>query len=230
MCKRITACLKMSRIFLMIAVSFLTSATELSAQKMEGFVLYQMNIFCGNSTTPKIFTYKNTVGGTPGRPLMGTHSFCVGKCEGRTVRLADALGTLPSHVADVFRWEINKHEAQAACGKVTSIAECIEAPKPKFSTAGGDLFGFPWQNGPDVVPEADLCPGCLWELATADLTSHQRVEDGDNALPPIYNPPKKLFCDYRYFTVWRCPVTQKITPRLELKTMPGGCGSVIPNW
>lgn len=98
---------------------------ELSAQKVDGFKSYQLIVYCGNSGLPSAtFWYNVPEDGPPGRPFMGLHTVCAGKCRGGVVPFDEALANLPDGVTAFFKSELQKHEVKAAAGKAKSLASC----------------------------------------------------------------------------------------------------------
>jgi hypothetical protein len=234
------SCAALGRWFLVLGASAIVGLSA-HAQTIDGFVLYQMTVHCDDASTPNaIFTHKVPTGGTAGRPLMGTYSFCVGRCEGKTVALADELAKLPGDVAAALQAQVDQREGQAACGKAKSLAACLSMPKPKYTTGSISFKVFPFENGAEVIPSQDKCPGCLWELVTVDFTYRNGSEGmpGDGAapydafrvIPGDKAKPLKVWCDYRYYAVWRCPINSNVTTTVQTKRVEKQCPTTGIAW
>lgn len=159
--KRTRPLISTSVLVMMIGAIFFAGVPELSAQKVDGFVLYEFYVYCGDSGLPSApgFTYEATEGGTEGRPLMGTHTFCVGNCGGDTgpVRLSDELAKLPAHAATGLQAMVDEYQANATAEKrLTCVGEGKKPPEDKkpdcrdipcYCGWGPDK-GFVFYNGP----------------------------------------------------------------------------------
>jgi hypothetical protein len=104
--------------FMMIGVFFFAADPQLASAQNDGFKLYQLNVFCENtSLVTRIFTAEATEGGTAGRPLMGTKVFCAGtKCAGGPVTLTAALAGLSANVSAALQKQVDDYQQNLAPG------------------------------------------------------------------------------------------------------------------
>ncbi len=130
-----TRCLIHTTVLLSIFVAIFNAAkVEPSSAQTEGFKLYQVQLWCGDSGLPtKILSHEVTTGGTVGRPLMGTRVICIGKCAGRRTTMADAFAGLPADLSQALTAKVEAYQQEAAfAGQGEYIAKCIGTnPKPE---------------------------------------------------------------------------------------------------
>lgn len=128
-----------SVLVVMIGAIYLAGKPELSLAQSDGFKMYQLLVFCGGtSLASKIFGHTVTEGGTVGRPLMGTKSICVGNCGGDSVSLENALAGLPAAVSANLKTQVDKHQADAAAGKGSSLTCLMNATPIRILTIFGN--------------------------------------------------------------------------------------------
>ncbi len=153
--KRTRLLVSTSVLVIVIGAIFLAGKPRPSSAHDDGFKMYQLLVFCGDSgLASAIFGHVVTEGGTVGRPLMGTKSICVGKCGGDgTVLLADALAGLPAAVSADLQAKVDKHQADAADGngsRLTCLGDGKEKPpedkKPKCEPPRDRNNNPPWLN------------------------------------------------------------------------------------
>lgn len=129
---------------------------QLSSAQNDGFEIYDLLIFCGDSGLPSaIFGHHVTEGGTVGRPLMGTKTMCVGNCPQGDVTLDAALAGLPAEVSAALRAKVEKHPAAGAGWFITCLGyrkkiECPEiflSPKGRSPDKGNCCDNMPEKGG-----------------------------------------------------------------------------------
>jgi hypothetical protein len=134
--ERIGTIILTSALFILIGSIFLAGKPEVISAQDDGFKMYQLLVFCGDSSLASaIFGHVVTSGGTVGRPLMGTKSICVGNCGGSgSVSLDSGLAGLPASVSAGLRAKVDKHQADAAAGngsRLTCLADDVKPPSEK---------------------------------------------------------------------------------------------------
>ena len=91
-----------------------------SGARADGFKMYQLLVFCGNSQVATVI-----FGHTVDEPSMGTKVICAGNCPGGWVSIADAVAGLPAGVSASLTAKVEKHKANTAAGKKgPSLAGC----------------------------------------------------------------------------------------------------------
>lgn len=146
--KRTRLLISTSVLVLMIGAIFFAGKPELSSAQNEGFQIYQLLVFCGNSSVASAtFSQKATEGGTVGRPLMGTHTECVGNyCGGGKVSLADALARFPAKVSAALKAQVERHRFAGEGWFITCLRGGKEPPETKCEPPPPENNNPPWFN------------------------------------------------------------------------------------
>lgn len=235
--KRIRPLISTSVLVIMIGAIFFAGKPQPLYAQNAPFKSYQLRVFCENAQVATATFWYDVK-----EQSMGLKSICAGNCPEGTVTIADALAGLPPEVSAALKAMVEKHQENAAAGKGQSLA-CLrdgkepppedknpkceaakcEPPKeggPKFKSSVSGYNFYPFENSPhDLVPQQE-CPGCLWELVVADLTSRDTEEGKRNIMSGI---PEKFTCNYRYLSVWRCPSNGIVVPMRNYKKVGERC-------
>jgi len=213
--KRIGRGRSASVLFMIVGAIFFMAKPELSYAQNEGFKLYELLVFCGDtSLTSAIFGHEVTEGGTIGRPLMGTKSICVGNCgSSGTVTLEDALAKFPPKVSEALRAKVDKHQADAADGKGSPLpclgdagappanSTASAAEPPANSTASAVETGDTYEVEIQCPPSAETV-SINWKNHMEWYGRDFEIDGGSDAVRNIPLKEKsrdgqKLTCSYR---------------------------------
>ena len=136
-----------------IAIIIFVGASDLFAQKIEGFKSYQLLVRCKNWTHPiATFWYNVPDDGNLGRPLMGLHTECAGDCEQGHVTLTDALAKLPDNAAAALRAKVAEYEASRELTSLKpSTDNCTRCRELACNCGYGSDQGFVYYAGPGVA-------------------------------------------------------------------------------